>query len=137
MASAAPGVFDSNHTFTACALTALPSLHRVHALYAQLQLQCQQQPAVDATLLNSFMNLLRRCTWSHGGPFGLGQQQQQQQQHPMHISCFACGMRPIVGQRYRSSGNYDINLCSRCVGKPEAAKASPYEEVKGEAACQA
>jgi hypothetical protein len=102
----------------------------VHALYAQLQLQQQQRPAVKADLLNTFMNLLRRCTWSHGGPFGLGQQQQQQ--HPLHVACFGCGVRPIEGPRFRSRANYDTNLCARCVGRPEAAAAAPYDEVKGE-----
>lgn len=122
--------FGSNHISCLCwaCLLALP--HRAHALYAQLQLQSQQQAAVDVPLLNTFMSLLRRCTWSHGGPFGVGQQQQQ---HPLHVSCFGCGMRPILGPRFRSKGNYDINMCSRCLDTPQAADAAPYEEVTGEA----
>lgn len=104
--------------------------HRVHTLYAQLQLRRQQQPAVAVALLNDFMGLLRRCTWSHGGPFGLGQQQQQ---HPVHVCCSACGMRPIVGPRFRSVSNFDINFCSRCVSTEGVAADGPYEEVTGEA----
>lgn len=105
---------------------------RVHALYAQLQQQRQQGPVVDVTLLNSFVSLLQRCTWSHGGPFArtqLPQSQQQQVQHPQHISCHACGMQPIVGPRFRSRSNLEVNLCSRCVSQPAAAAPAPYDEV--------
>jgi len=89
---------------------------------------------VGVTLLNDFMGLLKRCTWSHGGPFGLGQQQQQ---HPAHVCCSACRMRPIVGPRFRSTSNFDINLCSRCVGREDAAAGGPYQEVTGEDGFQA
>jgi hypothetical protein len=47
------------------------------------------------------------------------------------VACFGCGVRPIEGPRFRSRSNFDINLCARCVGRPEAAAAAPYDEVKG------
>jgi hypothetical protein len=110
---------------------------RVHALYAQLQLQRQQQPAVDVALLNGFLDLLRRCVWTQGGPFSPGPQEQPRNlvlPNPLHVSCHACLMQPIVGPRFRSSSNHAISLCGHCVEQPAAAADAPYEEMKGEGA---
>jgi hypothetical protein len=110
----------------------------VHALYAQLQLQRQQQPAVDVPLLNSFLDLLRRCIWMQGGPFAPGPQDQPRilvLPNPLHIGCHACRMQPIVGPRFRSRSNQAISLCGHCVEQPAAAAAAPYDELKGEVHC--
>jgi hypothetical protein len=86
------------------------------------------------------MQLLGRATWSTGptvtdnrasGTTALLAGQQQQQQ-PMHVACSVCGMRPIVGPRFRSRSQFGFNVCVSCSNSQEAAAAAPLEEVTSE-----
>lgn len=101
-------------------------------LHAQLLLQQKQQPVVDTSLYVTYMKMLGKATWSPGptvtdNRFGI----QQQQQQPMHVSCSVCGIRPILGARFRSLHRFGFDTCAGCVGSQEAVAAGPLEEVRG------
>eukprot|EP00878_Enallax_costatus_P030191 GHUV01032852.1.p1 GENE.GHUV01032852.1~~GHUV01032852.1.p1 ORF type:complete len:459 (+),score=125.05 GHUV01032852.1:409-1785(+) len=104
---------------------------RLHVLHAHLQLQQKCQPAVDMPTFISYMKLLGTATWSPGPTVTENRfSSQQQQQHPNHVSCSVCGMRPIVGPRFRSLSQFGFNTCGGCAGSEPAVAAGPLEEVR-------